>query len=198
MNVKDMGYQEFIEEISTLKQRIHELERFQAEHQIIEKALQESEAKYRFIAENTAEILRIVDMDLRSTYVSPSVFRIRGITVEEAMKETPDRIFAPESLQLVKSVLAEEKARISSSVDYTNRVRTLEVEVYKKDSFPLWMELSLSIVRNKKGEFCGVVTVARDISKRKKAEKELRKSEQSLRTIFDNTYDAIFIHDLEG
>jgi PAS domain S-box-containing protein len=198
MNVEDMRYQELIEEVSTLKQRISELERSQAEHRIIEKNLQESEAKYRFIAENSAEILRIADMDLRSTYVSPSVLRIRGLTVEEALQETPEAIFPPSSLQHVLSVLAEEKALAADGTADSNRVRTLEVEVFKKDGSLFWMEFSMSIVRNKSGEFCGIVTVARDISKRKQIEQELRKSEQALRTIFDNTHDAIFIHDLEG
>jgi PAS domain S-box-containing protein len=40
--------------------------------------------------------------------------------------------------------------------------------------------------------------VIRDISSRKRAEAELRASEQTLRTIFDSAYDAFFIHDLEG
>jgi PAS domain S-box-containing protein len=37
-----------------------------------------------------------------------------------------------------------------------------------------------------------------DITKRKQAEKAMRESEQALRTIFDNTHDAIFVHSVDG
>ena len=48
------------------------------------------------------------------------------------------------------------------------------------------------------GAFLETVAVVEDITDRKKKEEALRESEQALRTIFDNTHDAIFIHDLEG
>ncbi|MEP6490721.1 PAS domain S-box protein [Microcoleus vaginatus GB2-A3] len=43
-----------------------------------------------------------------------------------------------------------------------------------------------------------VTQLEQEISDRKQAEAALQVSEQNLRTIFNNVYDAIFIHDLEG
>ncbi|MEG4497398.1 PAS domain S-box protein [Microcoleus sp. F10-C6] len=43
-----------------------------------------------------------------------------------------------------------------------------------------------------------VAQLEREIADRKEAEAALQVSEQNLRTIFNNVYDAIFIHDLEG
>ena len=37
-----------------------------------------------------------------------------------------------------------------------------------------------------------------DITRRKQAEQAMRESEQALRTIFDNTHDAIFVHNVDG
>jgi PAS domain S-box-containing protein len=45
-----------------------------------------SEAKYRLITENMAEIITTMDMNLNFTYVSPSIIKLRGFTVEEALE----------------------------------------------------------------------------------------------------------------
>jgi len=74
MNIQGQGYSQLIKENAALKQKIRELERFKAERQNMDDDLLESEAAYRMIAENTADVIRILDMDLRCAYVSPSVW----------------------------------------------------------------------------------------------------------------------------
>ena len=49
---------ELIEEISSLKQRIQELEQSESERKRTEKALRDSETKYRFLAESAADVVR--------------------------------------------------------------------------------------------------------------------------------------------
>ena len=44
--------------------------------------------KYKLIAENTVECIWLFDLaNMKFKYISPSVFNLRGLTVEEAMKE---------------------------------------------------------------------------------------------------------------
>jgi PAS domain-containing protein len=47
-------------------------------------ALQGSEERYRFITDHTADIIWVLDKNLRYTFISPSVTRLRGFTMEEA------------------------------------------------------------------------------------------------------------------
>ncbi len=76
-----------------------------------EEALRASEEKYRIIAENTGDVITMMDMDLRFTFVSPSIFQLRGYTVEEALEQTIDQVLTPESLEMCRKVLAEEIQR---------------------------------------------------------------------------------------
>lgn len=108
MDRQDKEYQALISEISFLKQKIKALEQWDSASRGVNDALRASEEKYRFIAENTVDIISISDMNLRTTYVSPSVSRIRGFTGEEVKQQSLSQILTPESLQKVYSVFAEE------------------------------------------------------------------------------------------
>ena len=52
--------------------------------QQIEDALRETERRYRVLAENAADAIWTVDMDMCPTYISPSIARLLGYSIEEA------------------------------------------------------------------------------------------------------------------
>jgi PAS domain-containing protein len=61
-----------------------------------------SEAKYRLIAENTSDVIWLMDVASgRFTYVSPSVERLTGLTAGEAQEQTLAQVLTPESYRLV-------------------------------------------------------------------------------------------------
>ena len=72
-----------------------------------EERLKESEAKYRFLAEHMHDIVWIVDLDLRTRYVSPSIQEALGFTPEEGMKLNASELLTPESLERAHKMLAE-------------------------------------------------------------------------------------------
>jgi len=140
-----------------------------------EEALRESEEKYRFIAENTVDVISIVDMNLRFTYVSPSVSRTRGFTAEEAVKHTLDQVLTPESMQYALAVFAEEMVLEATGTANPDRIRILELEEYKKNGSLVWVEVTMSYLRDMNGKPIGILQVSRDITERKQAEEEREK-----------------------
>ena len=58
--------------------------------------------------------------------------------------------------------------------------------------------VSSSFLRNEDGAPVGVVYVASDFTERKRAEDELRRSEERYRELFENANDLVYTHDLEG
>ena len=143
-------------------------------------ALQKSEEKYRLIAENMVDVIAVLDMKLGYTYISPSIMRLRGFTVDEAMKETPDQIFTPESLKIVLVAFEEEMKMEAGGTADPDRTRILELEEYRKNGSIIWVEANLSYLRDKDGKPVGMLAVVRDITDRKQAEEEKRSLEERL------------------
>jgi PAS domain S-box-containing protein len=137
-----------------------------------EDTLLESENKYRIIAENTADVISTLDMNLNYTYISPGIMRLRGFTVEEAMKQTLDQSLTPESMLHAIDVFEKEMLLEDSGTADPDRTRILELGEYKKDGSIVWQEVSLTFLRNKDRKPVGILTVSRDITEKKQAEKE--------------------------
>jgi PAS domain S-box-containing protein len=153
--------------------------------------LRESAEKYRLIAENTADLIAVTDMNLRFTYISPSIMRTHGFTVEEAMNMTIDQFLPPKSLKYLLTLFEEEmKLEASGNAD-PRRIRILELEEFKKDGSIICVESSVSAQRDKENKIIGLLTVNRDITERKKAEEKLQQTLESLRKAVGTTVQVL-------
>jgi PAS domain S-box-containing protein len=163
-----------------------------------EKSLRESEMRYRLLAHNVTDVIWTRDMNLRLTYVSPSIMDQQGYTVEEAMVRTPEETWTPDSLKLVGKVLTEELEVEKQEKKNLSRSLTLEVEVKCKDGSTIWTEAKMSFLRDQKGHPTGIIGVTRDIRERKHAEEALRESEEKYRTVLEANPDPVVVYDIEG
>ncbi len=128
------------------------------------------------IAKNIDDIIWKMDIDsMRFTYVSPSVFSIRGYTPQEVMEDGIENSCHPDDL---KSAIESVKALFYDETRNLNEVFHLKLEMRqtKKEGGYVWLEVKLSIVLNEKGEPIQAVGVSRDISDSKKETKDLLKS----------------------
>jgi PAS domain S-box-containing protein len=159
-----------------------------------EEALRASDARYRFLAENMSDVIWAVDMDMRYTYISPSVEKARGYTVEEAMGLPMEKVFTPGSYRELKKILAglrDAYERKEPAPD--GRTRTQELEMLRKDGSAIWVEITGSLILDIEGRPAGYVGMTRDITERKRAEEAIRQSEETYRTIFTSTGTAMII-----
>ncbi len=150
-----------------------------------ETALSESEERYRLIADNTAETITVLDRDLRFTYISPSIFKLRGFTVEEALKQTLEETLTRDSLARIRDVFQEEMALEMSGTADPKRNRSLELQEFCKDGSIVWVENSLSFLRDSQGKPSGFLAVSKDISERKRAEEQNRYQADLLQNVSD-------------
>jgi diguanylate cyclase (GGDEF)-like protein/PAS domain S-box-containing protein len=163
-----------------------------------EKALLESEERYRFITDHTADHIWTMDLSMHFTYSSPSVIKTIGYTVDEFMAQTIDHIFTPESLVVAGKLLVEELKKDKDPKADPNRIRTFQSEHYHKNGTLVWMESSLIFIRDASMKPISILGVSRDITERKKSEEVLRQSEEKYRTILENIEEGYYEVNLAG
>lgn len=162
-----------------------------------ESALRISEERFRQIAENIADVIWIMDLNLRYSYISPSVVTLRGWSAEETMNQTLEDVVAPSSLGLVRRAFSEELARELRG-GALRRVRTLEVELMCQDGSTVWTELRMSFLHDDNGEPSGVIGVSRDITDRLRIQSVMREREEEFRALSAAAQDAIIVMDNDG
>jgi two-component system sporulation sensor kinase C len=138
-------------------------------------SLKENERRYRLLAENATDVIWTVDMNLRLTYVSPAVARLRGYTPEEVMAEPLEKGYSPESWALIQKVYAEELAEEKKDDKDLSRTRTLELQHRSKDGSLVWGETKITAIRDAEGKIVEILGVTRDITERKKAQEAARR-----------------------
>jgi len=138
-----------------------------------EQALRESEERYRLLAENVTDVIWVFDISLRRVYVSPSVERLRGYTVEEAMQQSLADILTPASHRLARTVIEEEIALARQQPAGLSRTRVLELEMNCKGGGTIWTECHARVLRDPSGEPVAILGVTRDITERRRLEKAL-------------------------
>ncbi len=153
-------------------------------------AVRDSEEKYRKLLKNSNDVLVIIDKDAREIFVSESVEKLTGFSVEEFIGTKGFEHIHPDDVQSMKENLYKliEHPKEQVRAEYRHR---------HKDGSWLYLE---AIGTNYFDDplINGIVLNVRDISERRKADEALRKSEEKYRTIVSSMGDLILLHDKDN
>ncbi|PRR83686.1 diguanylate cyclase [Clostridium vincentii] len=139
----------------------------------IEKRLRESEERHRLLADNASDVIWTMDLEGKFTYISPSVEKLRGYSVEEVLKQSQEEVLCPSSLIHMKQGLENAIKSVQNNQPFKDFRGELEQPC--KDGSTVWTEVTVSGMYNEEGGFIGMLGVTRNITKRKKMEKEIIK-----------------------
>ncbi len=186
---------QLIVELEKLRQRVSELENNQAVDKQAVAALRESERRYRLLAENVTDVIWTMDLNLRSTYTSPSVRRLRGFDAEDAMSQSLEDAMTPKSLEVASQALEEELTKENLPDKDISRSRTLEFEILRKDGSTIWVETTMTFLRDADGQPTEILGITRDITDRKQVEQAMHESEQRFSILSAAAFEGIVISD---
>ena len=150
-----------------------ELKREINDHAIAEEALRASEEKHRWLASNINDVIWTMDMEMNFTYVSPAATKMHGWALEEIKALTLESIVPAESIETLGNLLVENLAKGKKSGNYKRSV-TLEIDLLRKDGSTFPTEVTSSLILDDDGSPISIMGVTRDITERKKTEKEKR------------------------
>ncbi len=145
-----------------------------------QRALVDSEEKYRLIAENITDIIFKIDLDFNFTYISSSIFTTLGYTVEEAMNMSVREFFPRNDLGRLTRIIALQKKLFFESDFRVLEPVSFDARLIKKDGDRVWMHASAKIVPSTAGKPVEILGICRNIDELKKAQIELRENEKRL------------------
>jgi len=157
-----------------------------------ERAVQDSEARYRLLAENATDMIVRMDLEGRRQYVSPSCVDLLGLMPEEMVDARSLDIVHPDDHERVVAIL---RQLASGSLDRGTSTHRLR----RKDGTYVWVEASLrSVRRPQDGSPVEIIASVRDITARRQAAQALQESEQRYRLLAENATDIIMLKHVHG
>ena len=168
-----------------------------SDHQRTEDALCDSEKLYRLLAENASDVIWATDMNLRTTYLSPSYTRLLGHSVEEGMTRGMQETLMPDSFAVATKVFAAAMEAAKKAPGSVVNPREIVLKFQHKDGSTLWGHTTVSFIRDSDGHPVAITGVLRNITERKLAEDHLRSSELRYRRLFESAQDGILILDAD-
>ena len=158
-----------------------------------EEALQESELRFRMLADYTYDWEYWINPDGKYIYLSPSCERITGYSSEELISN-PQLLF-----DMIRPDYAEKfHSHYEDEANKETPVFSTVVPIVTKNGEERWLEHNCSPVFDGQGHYAGRLGNNRDITERKQAEEVLRKEMMFSKSLVDTAQTIVLVLDVEG
>ncbi len=162
-----------------------------------QRAIKESEEKYRNITENIDDFLftfERVGRNLRPLFYTVAVEKITGYSQSDFLSDTKLflKVIHPDDFTLLKKrVSAFMKNRYQSSNEF-------EFRIINKQGNIVWIRNKINLIRNSSGGIQKVYGLVSDITLKKRAEEDLKQSAENLKKLNEtkDRFISIVSHDL--
>ncbi|MEG4342512.1 PAS domain S-box protein [Microcoleus sp. A003_D6] len=134
------------------------------ERKLTERALQESEFKYRQIVELAEEGIWVIDTKARTTYVNHAMARMLGYTELEMFGASMFDFMDEEAKHSANDLMARRQQGIAEKHDF---------KLKSKDGKDVWTYMSASPVMDRTGDMVSCCTLVYNITDRKEAEQQM-------------------------
>ena len=151
------------------------------------RTIQESEQRFRLLAENANDMISLHDMEGNYLYASPASLRLLGYTANDMVGRNAYEFIHPDDLSMVRES--------HDTVISSDEVPRVTFRIRRKNGNYIWFETTSSRVSPGTYSEAEIISVSRDITAKQSALERLRESELRYRTLIEQASDAIFLHD---
>jgi len=135
--------------------------------------LQKSEAQYRLVTENASDLIFLLNPDGSISFASSSAKAILGYQPDELLGKMFADLISPQSKRITPECLINPSTADELSI-------RCEIEAIRKDGNSVFLEISCTPVFEN-GVFRGEQGTARDITEKKRMEREIARRQRQLR-----------------
>lgn len=153
--------------------------------------LQESEAKYRIISQNSSDCICLHSPERDFVFVSASSLDVIGYKPDELENLRLRDIVSRDDYQAVKASIAEVILNPEKKIVVTFQAKQANGEM-------VWLETHGGAILDQQGQIMYFQTSTRNITARVEAEAKLRESEERYKLISQNAHDIISLMDMDG
>lgn len=178
-------------QLQIAEKRIMELEVLLKTNKIEEDNKHNIDYYYKLLAENSTDIICVLNKDYEFEYISPSVERLTGYTQNEALKFTLIDFLAKDSEQLVMKKRLEVVKNNAGS-------EGLILQFIRKDKSTFFGEVHSNPIFDKNGEFIGLHANCRNVNEKVLLEKQLQLERERFQILVSKLNDRILVFDKTG
>jgi PAS domain S-box-containing protein len=150
-----------------------------------EKKLVESEEKYRTIFENSAVAITLTDENENIISWNKYAENLLNMGKNDLFMKPVESLYPPEEWEKIRQ----------ENVRQKGMQHHLETKMIKNNNELIDVAISLSVLKNHRGEIIGSIGVIKDITERKKIERKLAFERELLQSLLDNIPDSIYFKD---
>jgi PAS domain S-box-containing protein len=145
------------------------------------------EEKYRMIFENSAVAITVTDSNEHIVSWNKYTEQLLGMKKDDLHMMSVQSLYPPDEWKKIRS----------ENVRQKGMQHHLETKILRKNKEPLDVDISLSVLKDRRGNVIGSIGVIRDISDRKEMERKLMSEHDLLQSLLDNIPDSIYFKDAE-
>ncbi|MFX0003311.1 MAG: PAS domain S-box protein [Candidatus Hodarchaeota archaeon] len=155
----------------------------------IDEKVEQSEDKFKLILDNANDLITIINEKFEHEYINEKAYKeVLGYSSEEIIGKTPLTPLHPEDAKLALKILKD---------GFKYGEGRKEMRVRHKDGHYIWFEHKGTTFIDVNGKRKAII-ISRDISIRKKAEQQIKESEEKYRSLINNLTDIILELDING
>lgn len=169
------------------KEYLHSIIHDITEKKRTERALLASERNYRSLIDGMTETIWVIDFEGNLIDVNRTASEVLGYSKEELLSI---------GIYGVDSFLTKEQIAALVKNMPVDKLRIFETHHKTKDGRIIPVEISSSVIKYQGKN--SILSIARDVTNRKKMEEQLRENEDTIRLLFDSTAEGIYGIDTQG